>query len=638
MQINRLLLFCLLVFIANNISAQYDKPYVDSLENELKNNKYDSAKVRCLIKIGMYYAGENPVKAKDYFIKAYNYKISFSKTEQGYKTLAATNLARNYTALNDSANTAKWIYLSLQHAAKTDYALAIDLAYEQAGIYYLNSSVYDSAIYYNQQMVNLWDSLKRPEKTTGGYYGMANIFQNLHQYNKAIFYLKRIIKVGNIDENGNDPQLISIYSTLAEIYLVQNKYDSVVHYCNKAIPIAYYETYYQGVIEMLATKGTALTHLKKYNEALTAAKEGYNLAKQNEHISLLPKLDKTIAIAFAHTSKKDSAIFYAKEAEAIAEQSTTTTQQDWGNVYEMWADVYEQLGDYKLAYENKQKELAILQKLKDDEIAQATAQSEVKFETNKKEQQIVALNEVTAQQKKINWLMAAGLLLAVVAAAFAYTSYRSKRKAALVLEQSNKEKEVFLKEIHHRVKNNLQIISSLLYMQFKDAQDVQMIEKLKQAQQRIKSMALVHNKLYEKQDVVHVYLKDYINDLAKGILQSNNPDGKNINLNITGKDDVSLNLDTSISVGLILNELITNSCKYAFANKQQGNIDIDIQQNDNIFVLKIKDDGEGLPQNFEQKNSLGVRLIKNLARQLQGCASFENNNGTIVNIEFKEAA
>lgn len=175
-------------------------------------------------------------------------------------------------------------------------------------------------------------------------------------------------------------------------------------------------------------------------------------------------------------------------------------------------------------------------------------------------------------------------------------------------------------------------------MQFKDAQDVQMIEKLKQAQQRIKSMALVHNKLYEKQDVVHVYLKDYINDLAKGILQSNNPDGKNINLNITGKDDVSLSLDTSISVGLILNELITNSCKYAFANKQQGNIDIDIQQNDNVCVLKIKDDGEGLPQNFEQKNSLGVRLIKNLARQLQGSASFESNNGTIVNIEFKEAA
>jgi two-component sensor histidine kinase len=196
---------------------------------------------------------------------------------------------------------------------------------------------------------------------------------------------------------------------------------------------------------------------------------------------------------------------------------------------------------------------------------------------------------------------------------------------------------LLLKEIHHRVKNNLQIISSLLYMQFKDNKDEKMLAQLKQAQERIKSMALVHNKLYETNDVVHVYLKEYIADLASGILSSNTPSGKNINLHIAEDKAVSLSLDTSISIGLMLNELITNSCKYAFTNKEQGNISINITQQNSQYTLQVIDDGSGLPQDFEQRNSLGVRLIKNLARQLGGDVSFTNNNGTTVLINFKDA-
>ena len=635
---NKSLIFWLLLFVVNNGKAQYDKPYVDSLENELKNNKYDSVKIRCLIKIGMYYAGENPTKAKDYFVKAYNYNVPYSKIEQGYKTIAAAGLARIYTALNDSVNDTKWTIISIQHAAKTGYAAGIDNAYEHAATHYLNFGKYDSAIYYNQQMVNLWDSLKQPEKTAAGYFGMANIFQSLHQYDKAVFYLKRIIKVNKIDENGKDPYLISIYSVLAEIYLQQSKYDSVVFYCNKAIPIAYYETYYQGAIDLLAAKATALTYLKKYNEGLPTAKEGYTLAKQNNYLSLLPKLCQSIATAFVHKHLKDSAIFYGKEAETILTQSTAATPQDWASIYALWAEVYEQFGEYKLAFEYQKKQIETTQKIKDDAIAQTTARSEVQFETNKKEQTIVELNKITVQQQKINWLITIGFVLAIIAGLFAYRSYRSKRKAALILEQSNKEKEVFLKEIHHRVKNNLQIISSLLYMQFKDNKDEKMMAQLKQAQERIKSMALVHNKLYEKQDVVNVYLKEYIADLAAGILSSNTPSGKQITLNIEESETINLSLDTSVSLGLMLNELITNSCKYAFENKEKGQINISITKHSDGYQLIVKDDGSGSPQGFDKKNSLGVRLVKNLARQLNGKANFENNNGTVVTILFAEAA
>ncbi len=205
-------------------------------------------------------------------------------------------------------------------------------------------------------------------------------------------------------------------------------------------------------------------------------------------------------------------------------------------------------------------------------------------------------------------------------------------------KQRNTEKEMVLKEIHHRVKNNLQIINGLLFMQFKDNNDEKMKAQLKQSQERIKSMALVHNKLYESDSTVHVYIKEYIKDLAGDILKTNTPTGKSIQLNIEENEAVNLSLDTSVSLGLILNELITNACKYAFAGKENGHINIVINKQDRSYQLIVKDDGSGLADDFHQKNSMGLRLVTNLSKQLGGQAKFENNSGTVVTINFVDAA
>ena len=204
----------------------------------------------------------------------------------------------------------------------------------------------------------------------------------------------------------------------------------------------------------------------------------------------------------------------------------------------------------------------------------------------------------------------------------------------LKAEQRNTEKEFHLKEIHHRVKNNLQIINGLLFMQFKDSGDAEIQSQLKQSQQRIKSMALVHNKLYESDDTVHIYIKEYIKDLAVDILKTNTPPGKAIQLNIQEDEAVNLSLNTSISLGLILNELITNACKYAFNNQQHGQIDISVIRQQNNYQLIIKDDGSGLAKDFDQKKSMGMRLVTNLSKQLGGTAKFESDNGTVVTINF----
>jgi two-component sensor histidine kinase len=149
-------------------------------------------------------------------------------------------------------------------------------------------------------------------------------------------------------------------------------------------------------------------------------------------------------------------------------------------------------------------------------------------------------------------------------------------------------------------------------------------------------MALVHNKLYESDSTVHVYIKEYIKDLAGDILKANTPAGKSIQLNIEENEAVNLSLDTSVSLGLILNELITNACKYAFTGKDSGHINITINKQAGGYQLIVQDDGSGLASDFHQKNSMGLRLVNNLSKQLGGNASFKNDNGTVVIISFTE--
>jgi two-component sensor histidine kinase len=218
---------------------------------------------------------------------------------------------------------------------------------------------------------------------------------------------------------------------------------------------------------------------------------------------------------------------------------------------------------------------------------------------------------------------------------------RLKRNEAVVtsnkLQQKSLQNELLNKELHHRVKNNLQIVNSLLFMQFKDNDDNKMKAGLKQLQERIKSMALVHNKLYQSDNTVHVYIKEYIKDLAGDILKTNIPAGKSIQLHIEENEAVNLSLDTSVSLGLILNELITNACKYAFTGKENGHINIEINRQGSCYQLVVKDDGGGLADDFHKKNSMGLRLVTNLSKQLGGAAKFENNRGTVVTINFVDA-
>jgi len=213
-----------------------------------------------------------------------------------------------------------------------------------------------------------------------------------------------------------------------------------------------------------------------------------------------------------------------------------------------------------------------------------------------------------------------------------------RKRAEEKIKASLKEKELLLQEIHHRVKNNLQVISSLLKLQSEYIEDKQAFQMFKDSQNRIKSMALIHEKLYKSKDLAEIDFKIYINDLAYELFRSYEIDPSKIALRMDVKD-ISLRIDVAIPCGLIINELISNSLKYAFPQGREGGIKIALRSiNKNKIELKVKDNGIGLPEDFDfrKTKSLGLHIVTILVEdQLDGKIELNRAGGTEFKITFK---
>lgn len=207
------------------------------------------------------------------------------------------------------------------------------------------------------------------------------------------------------------------------------------------------------------------------------------------------------------------------------------------------------------------------------------------------------------------------------------------------IKSSLKEKEILLREIHHRVKNNMQIISSLLKLQAVYTKDKKYVDIYKESQNRITAMSLIHEKLYQSRDFTKIDLKGYIKDLVTGLIQSYEANPARITLNIN-VEDVSLSINTAIPCGLLINELVSNSLKYAFPEGKPGEIKISLRSIDeNKLELIVSDNGVGIPQNvdFKKSESWGWRLITLLAEnQLHGDINLNRNKGTEFQIKFRD--
>lgn len=204
------------------------------------------------------------------------------------------------------------------------------------------------------------------------------------------------------------------------------------------------------------------------------------------------------------------------------------------------------------------------------------------------------------------------------------------------IEQALREKEILLKEVYHRVKNNLQVVSSLLWLQARESQETAARAVLTDSMLRVRAMALVHEKLYQSEHLDEIPLDDYVTDLCRHLAETGDTGGRGVTID-TRCEPASVGLETAVPLGLLLNELITNSLKHAFPDSRRGSISVTLTiAADERAVIAITDDGVGFPSAFDpwKTDSLGLKLVRNLAAQLDGEIDFSGAAGTSATVRF----
>ena len=220
---------------------------------------------------------------------------------------------------------------------------------------------------------------------------------------------------------------------------------------------------------------------------------------------------------------------------------------------------------------------------------------------------------------------------------FSMTDINSLKVAEENFRTSLEEKELLLRELHHRVKNNMQIISSLLSLQSQHIKDKRDLKIFESSQNRVKTMSLIHEELYSSQDFSHINLSEYIQNLTKELLTSHIEDPGRVKLTVN-IENVKMELETAIPLGLLINEIVANSVNHAFPNDRKGEIIVELKRDGDAFILKMSDDGIGVPKNidFEKAETLGFQLINSLINQLDGQIKMQRIKGTTFIVKFKE--
>lgn len=320
-------------------------------------------------------------------------------------------------------------------------------------------------------------------------------------------------------------------------------------------------------------------------------------------------------------------------------------------------DVLEQNGKTEEALQLWRRLIRLKDSIAIHEKKTRVAVMEVVYEVEEKNRSLSEKNtqltkaEATSERHRANQqLLLVGVIMMLVILGIVTISLINRRKAARklaaqyhqiehqkeIIAESLSAKETLLKEIHHRVKNNIQLISGLLELQAVKSGNENVREMIEETQSRVHSMALIHQQLYQSDNLGKIDFREYVTKLTHDIAVAFTDERKQIDIQLDLSKS-SLDINTAVPLGLIINELVVNSFKHGFIGREKGRIDIILLPLDgDVFELIVVDDGVGLPKDFEgfKADSLGLRLVRGLTRQLGGEYSFKNGNGTRFIIRF----
>ena len=649
---------------------------VDSLEKLLTTNLADSRRAFVLSELMLSLRESDPIRALDFGEKAnvLTQKVGSSKQQSGINH----NLANIYLFLGRYPEAIKKSLEALKIWEQNADKSGMNKALSTLGTIYYDMGDLDKSLEFHQRSLGYAEIVKDSTGICIGLGKIGNIFDRRNQADKALECYKKALTIA--EKPKYNRLLASTSTNLGNFYVQKKDFERALFFYEQALKLNLQSSKNIGLPYNYGNISGLLVKLNRIDEAVLAAEKSLEAAQKLEGKKAIKFAFQTLSAAYEAKKDFEKAFFYyekfynvtdslnnADRQRSVLELQTkyeTEKKEQQILFLEKMSLQERQFADQKLKEERlilgqqKDKALALmaqgrrfdLQLLAEkQEKEQALSDSEQRQKLNSLMQQkereaaIFALQDGLRRKQMLGLVL--GLLGVVGLLGFIFVQNRKIKRKNTQLEAQNQtisqqstQLETMMREIHHRVKNNLQVINSLLSLQTRSEKNEQALEALRDSQSRVKSMALIHNKLYQNERVDRIDFQEYATELCKSILTTFKTD-KEIVLNIKA-DGIQLNIDTAVPVGLILNELITNALKYAYENVEKGILNVEILRGpaETSYKLKVSDNGCGLPLDFDYKktNSVGLKLVNNLTRQLEGTWEALNQNGAAFVVSFKE--
>ncbi|MEM7374753.1 MAG: sensor histidine kinase [Bacteroidota bacterium] len=339
-------------------------------------------------------------------------------------------------------------------------------------------------------------------------------------------------------------------------------------------------------------------------------------------------------------NRMEDAFAYTFEAQEVGKQVNRIGVKL--ALLQILAELYESSGKYQLSLAYHKQAKTISDSLQTLEAEKSLQELAIKYETEKQEKELAAsqfaLEKASLSNRGLTLTASLVGILAIIALYFLYFKSKTNRlleQKNTTIAQSLHEKETLLREIHHRVKNNLQVVSSLLSLQSDSIQDAKARQAFQEGQDRVYSMTLIHQNLYQTDNLTSMDIREYIGKLADSLFHSYNIRQEHIQLSIEA-EPLLIDVDTLIPIGLILNELLSNALKHAFPPGEHGQIEVIFKKDNEALLLSVKDDGVGIPTNSlkDHSTSFGMTLIKSFAKKLNAEFIAENQGGTSLSLRI----
>ena len=462
---------------------------------------------------------------------------------------------------------------------------------------------------------------------------LTRVSDDLTQQNRldeALEYAEKSIKIA--DEYYLTNEKFYVNFNAANVAMASRKFLQSFTYYDKALSIAKSQNLgLPSQADVTNGRANAYKRLGKNKEALADYQKAMEYAKAANYQNAINTVTANLGEINLILGNYKEALKY--QLETVKLQEGSNEKANLVENYHHVSTIYSKLGDYKSALIYKQKAYDLRDNIASVESDAKMTEMLTKYETKKKEETISTQKTTISQQKLIKSLFIGLAILLLGLLIIGYISYLSRVKKNKLLAIKNAENELLLKEIHHRVKNNLEIVSSLLALQSSQIDDQSTIDAMQESQNRVNSIGIVHQKLYQGTNLGAIEMKDYLLNLSESILDSFGAEEK-VELELA-METLDLDIDTAVPLGLIINELITNTVKYAFPNGKNGKLTIKLERKANsILQLIVADNGIG-KSGVIQGTGFGGQLISLLTNQLNGTMHEQNDNGTIVTFDFK---